>query len=118
MLAHHVAVQKRGRTAAHFHQLDHQRVGDGRFARAGKAGEKDGEALFRPRRRGAAQFLHHFGEGEPVGNVQPFAQATAKFGAGDIQNRGPLGHFIDGEILCFFLELLFLFLQEGINLLS
>ena len=34
VLAHHIPVQQRYRAAAHFHQLDHQRIGDGGFARA------------------------------------------------------------------------------------
>ena len=69
--AHHVAVKQRDGTAAHLHQLDHQRVGDGRLARAGKPGEEHGKALFVARRRGAAQLrttsgkLNHSGISRP-----------------------------------------------------
>ena len=45
VLTHNIAVQKGHGAATHFHQLDHQRVGDGGFARAGEAGEEHGEAL-------------------------------------------------------------------------
>ncbi|MPL71146.1 hypothetical protein SDC9_16917 [bioreactor metagenome] len=86
VLAHHVAVEQRHRAAAHFHQLDHQRVGDRRLARAGEAGEEHGEALLRARRRGPAQLGHHLGEGEPVRNLQPFAQAAAQFRARDVED--------------------------------
>ena len=34
VLAHDVTVQEGYRTATHFHQLDHERICDGRFARA------------------------------------------------------------------------------------
>ncbi len=51
VLAHHVAVEQRHRAAAHFHQLDHQRVGDGRFARARQAGEPQHRRLLVLHRR-------------------------------------------------------------------
>ena len=36
---------------------------------------------------GAAQLRHYLGVGEPFGDVQPFLQATAEFGAGKAQHR-------------------------------
>ena len=107
VLAHDVAVEQRHRAPAHLHQLDHQRVGDGRFARAGEAGEEHGEALLGARRLGAAQFLHHFGEGEPFGDLQPFGQAAAQFGAGDVEDGHVVlvGDLVRGLVLGAFLHI-------------
>ena len=49
------------------------------------------------------------GEGEPIGDLDPFAKAPPQFGAGDVQHRGPFGQFVDGIILCFFLHIDHLF---------
>ena len=87
VLAHHVAVEQRHRAAAHLHQLGHQRVGDRRLARAGEAGEEDGEALVRRAAAStAAQLLDDGREGEPVGDLEPFLQAAAQLGAGDVED--------------------------------
>src|SRR5690606_13880652 len=87
ILAHDVAVQQRYRTPAHLHQLDHQRVCDGGFARSGKAGEEHSKALLAARRTGTAQFLDLLGKGKPIGNFQSFLQPAAQFGARDVQDR-------------------------------
>ena len=86
VLTNDITIQQRHGTAAHFHQLHHQSIGDGGFSRTGEAGEEDGKALFGARRFGAAQFLHHFGEGEPFRDIQTFGQTTAQFGARDIED--------------------------------
>ena len=52
-----------------------------------KPGEEHGEALLAARWRGAAQLFHHLGEGEPVGDLQPLAQAAAQFGARNVEDR-------------------------------
>ena len=57
VLAHDVAVEEGHRPAAHLQELDHEHVGDGRFAGAGEAGEEDGEALLVARRMGAERWL-------------------------------------------------------------
>ena len=105
MLAHHIAVKQRHRTPAHLHQLDHQRIGDRRFARARQAGEEDGEALFCPRGRGAAQFRHHLREAEPFRDIQALAQPAAQLGARDVQHGAALGHFVRRVILRLFLHI-------------
>ena len=71
--------------------------------------QEHGEALLGARRRGAAQFGDDFREGEPVGNIQTFAQAATQFGAGDAQNGRAFGHFVDREILGLFLHIDHLF---------
>ncbi len=87
VLAHDVAVEQRHGATAHFHQLDHQRVGDGRLARTRQAGEEHGETLLGARRRGAAQLLHDLGEAEPLGDLEALAQAAAQLGTRDVEDR-------------------------------
>src|SRR2546421_8484318 len=60
MLADKIAVKKRDRPAANLEELDHENIRNGRFASAGEAGEKDGEALLIARRKTSPQFLDNF----------------------------------------------------------
>ena len=86
VLAHDVAIQQRNGAAAHFHQLDHEGIRDGGFAGSREPREEYGETLLAARRTGPAQFPDHFGKGEPLGDLQPFLQATAQFRAGDVED--------------------------------
>jgi hypothetical protein len=72
----------------------------------GEAGEEHGEALLGARRRGAAQLVHHLGEGEPFGDLQPLAQAAAQLGARDVQDRDVVlvGDLVGGFVLGAFLH--------------
>ena len=46
VFANNIAVQQGDLAATHFHQLDHQRIGDGRFTGTGQAREKDHQPLY------------------------------------------------------------------------
>ena len=74
VLAHEVAVEQGDRPAADLQQLDQQRVGEGRLAGAGEAGEEDREALpVRARRVAARQLALDLREGEPGRDLAPRA---------------------------------------------
>ena len=101
VLADQVAVEDRDWPAAELEQLREQDVGDRAFAGAAEAGEEDREALAGAGRMAAAEFLHHAGVGEPVGDIGAEGEAIAELGAADVQRLLVFGHFVDGIVLVF-----------------
>ncbi|MEN9852014.1 MAG: hypothetical protein RL128_2177, partial [Pseudomonadota bacterium] len=49
--------------------------------------------------------VNHFGEREPLRDIQTLAQTAAQFGAGNVQNRAAFRHFVGRIILCLFLHI-------------
>src|SRR5713101_227394 len=105
VLAHQIAVEQSDRTSAHLEEFGDQSVGDGRFARSRKPGKENGDALFVPRRIAAAQFLHHFGIGEPRRDVAAFIEALAQFRPGDVEYLGALRYFVGRNVTVFVLQI-------------
>ena len=105
VLAHQIAVEQSDRTSAHLEEFGDQSVGDGRFARSRKPGKENGDALFVPRRIAAAQFLHHFGIGEPRRDVAAFIEALAQFRPGDVEHLGALRYFVGRNVTVFVLQI-------------
>src|SRR5208283_2535928 len=105
MLADQVAVEQRNRTSARLQELGNERVGDGRFTGAGKAGEEDRHALFVPWRIAAPKLLHYFRIGEPRRDFPALIQALPQFGSGDIEHLRTLRNFIGRDVAVFVLQI-------------
>ena len=85
VLAHQVAVEDRDGRPPSSRSFESSTLAIVDFAGAGEAGEEDREALPIAGRMAAAEFFHHAGVGEPVGDLGASGQAIAELGAADVQ---------------------------------
>ena len=99
VLSHDITVQQRNRARALFQQLGHERIRDCRLAGSRQSREEDRKALLVFRRMRFAKFLNDLRVGEPLGNVETFAQAPTKLGAGEVQDLVGLLRLVGREVL-------------------
>ena len=99
MLADEIAVEQGHRTAAHLHELDHQRIGNRRLPGAREPREEHRESLPMPRRVRAAQLGDHGRKRKPLRYVETVAQAPPQLRARDVERARVLVDLVLGQVL-------------------